>query len=46
MIAYIDSSVLLRVVLRQPNALKQWPVIEQGIGSALVEVECLRTLDR
>lgn len=46
MIAYIDSSVLLRIVLRQPNALKQWPTIEQGIGSALLEVECLRTLDR
>ncbi len=46
MIAYVDSSVLLRIVLRQPNALKQWPTIEQGIGSALVEVECLRTLDR
>jgi uncharacterized protein len=45
-IAYIDSSVLLRVVLRQPNALKQWSAIELGIGSALVEVECLRTLDR
>jgi predicted nucleic acid-binding protein len=45
-IAYVDSSVLLRVVLRQPNALKHWPTIEQGIGSALVEVECLRTLDR
>jgi predicted nucleic acid-binding protein len=45
-IAYLDSSVLLRVVLRQPNALPQWPAIEQGIGSALVEVECLRTLDR
>jgi predicted nucleic acid-binding protein len=45
-IAYLDSSVLLRVVLRQSNALKQWPTIEQGIGSALVEVECLRTLDR
>ena len=46
MIAYIDSSVLLRIILRQPNALKQWPVIERGISSALLEVECLRTLDR
>lgn len=46
MIAYLDSSVLLRIILRQPNALKQWPTIEQGVGSALVEVECLRTLDR
>ena len=46
MIAYIDSSVLLRVVLGQPGSLKQWRAIEQGIASALVEVECLRTLDR
>ena len=46
MIAYLDSSVLLRVVLRQRNALKEWRAIEQGIASALVEVECLRTLDR
>jgi predicted nucleic acid-binding protein len=45
-IAYLDSSVLLRIVLRQPNALKEWPTVEQGIVSALVEVECLRTLDR
>lgn len=46
MIAYLDSSVLLRIVLRQRNALKEWRAIEQGIASALVEVECLRTLDR
>ena len=46
MIAYLDSSVLLRVVLRQPNALKEWRSIKQGVASRLVEVECLRTLDR
>ncbi len=46
MIAYLDSSVLLRIVLRQRNALKEWRAVEQGIASALVEVECLRTLDR
>ena len=46
MIAYLDASVLLRVVLRQPDALHEWRIIEQGIASALVEVECLRTLDR
>jgi len=45
-IAYLDSSVLLRVVLGQPNALPEWSAIEAGIVSALVEVECLRTLDR
>ena len=46
MIAYVDSSVLLRVVLGQPDALKEWGRLSQGVASALVEVECLRTLDR
>lgn len=46
MIAYLDSSVILRVVLGQPEALGQWDAIERGVVSALVEVECLRTLDR
>jgi predicted nucleic acid-binding protein len=45
-IAYVDSSVLLRLVLGQPRALKEWRSIETGVASALVEVECLRTLDR
>lgn len=46
MTAYLDSSVLLRVVLGQSNALREWRAIERGVASALVEVECLRTLDR
>ena len=46
MIAYLDTSVLLREVLGQPNRLKEWSKIEDGVASALVEVECLRTLDR
>jgi predicted nucleic acid-binding protein len=45
-IAYLDSSVILRIVLRQPNALKEWRSVTTGVASALVEVECLRTLDR
>jgi len=45
-IAYVDASVLLRVVLRQPDALAEWLHIERGVSSALVMVECLRTLDR
>lgn len=44
--ASIDSSVLLRILLGQPHALKEWKSIEQGISSALIEVECLHTLDR
>ena len=43
---YLDSSVILRVVLGQPGRLKEWATVELGVGSGLVEVECLRTLDR
>jgi predicted nucleic acid-binding protein len=43
---YLDSSVLLRKVLRQPHSLREWPAIQIGVASALVETECLRTLDR
>lgn len=46
MIAYLDSSVLLRLALGEPGRLLQWKEIEQGVTSALAEVECLRTLDR
>lgn len=46
MIAYLDSSAILRIILGQANALKEWRSITQGVASALVEVECLRTLDR
>ena len=46
MIAYVDSSVLLRVALGQPNALTEWHDIERGVSSALVTTESLRTLDR
>jgi predicted nucleic acid-binding protein len=46
MIAYIDTSVLLRVALRQSDALPEWPQVEQGVSSALIITESLRTLDR
>jgi predicted nucleic acid-binding protein len=45
-IAYVDSSVVLRLVLGQPGALREWRTVDRGVASALVEVECLRTLDR
>jgi len=45
-IAYLDSSVLLRVILGQRDRLEEWKSVERGVASALVEVECLRTLDR
>lgn len=46
MIAYLDSSVILRYVLGQQSQLAEFADIELGIASAMVEVECLRTLDR
>ena len=46
MIAYVDASVLLRVALRQTDALPEWRDIQQGVSSALIMTESLRTLDR
>lgn len=46
MIAYVDSSVLLRIVLRQPGALAAWPTIAVSRSSLLLEVECLRSIER
>jgi predicted nucleic acid-binding protein len=46
MIAYIDASVLLRVALGQPGKLAEWSRIRQGVSSALLTTESLRTLDR
>src|SRR5205823_773477 len=46
MIAYVDSSVLLRVALAQPDALPEWRRIDRGVSSALITTESLRTLDR
>ena len=46
MIAYVDSSVLLRIVLGQDNPLDAWQRLERAVASELVRVECLRTIDR
>src|SRR4029077_5426065 len=45
-IASLDSSVLLRILLRQPKGLREWRRITRGVSSAVAEVECMRTLDR
>ena len=46
MIAYVDSSVILRLVLGEPDPLAEWADVQQGVTSALAEVEVFRTLDR
>ena len=46
MIAYIDSSVLLRITFAQAHPLASWKRIQRAITSDLTRVECLRTIDR
>lgn len=43
---YVDSSVLLRVVLNERGALREWRRIRRPIASELIRLECRRTIDR
>ena len=46
MIAYLDSSVLVRVVLKQKPQLREWDEITVGVASSIARVECSRAIDR
>jgi predicted nucleic acid-binding protein len=46
MIAYLDSSVILRILLGEEQPLAEWEQILVGVVNPIVRVECLRTLDR
>lgn len=46
MIAYLDSSVILRVILSQKKALSEFNKIKKPISSVIMRTECLRVLDR
>ena len=46
MIAYLDTSALLRLVLREPGAFEEVLACEAMVSSELLAVESLRTLDR
>ena len=43
---YVDSSVLLRVVLGERPRLRVWGRITNAVSSELIRLECLRTIDR
>jgi len=45
-IAYLDASVLLRALLRQPAPLREWRWLTGAVTSELTLVECHRTIDR
>jgi uncharacterized protein len=44
--AYIDTSVLLRLVLREPGALEEVRSYDALVSSELIAVESVRTVDR
>ena len=46
MIAYIDTSALLRIVLREPGALDELRRYDGLVSSELIAVESARTIDR
>lgn len=46
MIAYLDTSALLRLVLREPGALAEVRAWKGLVSSELLAVESLRTIDR
>lgn len=46
MIAYIDTSALLRVILREPGALDDLRTYDGLVSSELIAVESVRTIDR
>ena len=46
MIAYLDTSALLRLALREAGELTELRSCEALVGSELLFVECLRSLDR
>jgi len=45
-IAYLDTSALLRLVLGEPGALEELPSCDGLVSSELLAVESLRTIDR
>jgi predicted nucleic acid-binding protein len=45
-IAYIDTSALLRIVLREPGALDDLRTYDGLVASELIAVESARTIDR
>jgi predicted nucleic acid-binding protein len=45
-IAYIDTSALLRIILREPGALDDLRTYDQLVSSELIAVESARTIDR
>jgi len=46
MIVYVDTSVVLRILFREPSPVRIWGKWDKAYSSALWRVEALRTVDR
>jgi predicted nucleic acid-binding protein len=46
MIVYVDTSIVLRILLREPNPVGIWGQWNKAYSSGLWRVEALRTVDR
>jgi predicted nucleic acid-binding protein len=46
MIVYIDTSVILRILFREPNPVENWGKWDRALSSDLWRVEALRNVDR
>lgn len=46
MTVYIDTSVILRILFREPNPVELWGKWERAFSSHLWRVEALRNVDR
>lgn len=44
--AYIDSSIILRIILGEKNAIKLLDNLDEFVASEILKIECFRTLDR
>jgi predicted nucleic acid-binding protein len=46
MTVYVDTSVILRILFREPNPVALWGKWERALSSSLWRVEALRNVDR
>jgi predicted nucleic acid-binding protein len=44
--AYLDSSVIIRVIRQEPRVLPEWDEIDEGVTCSIARVECYRALFR
>ena len=46
MTVYLDTSVVLRVLFREPNPVRVWGLWDRALSSSLWRIEALRNMDR